>query len=204
MKKRCGFVVLFLMVALFLWTAPAMSAMVASDLTITEEWGHGGFNGAYFTVNTTLSDIEAFAVGNDQAADAFIDYNNFYGTISLPPEGWAGTIAYKSEGDKWYYDVWGEGGFSSIALTWLDSAVGFDSYMFAFLFYGSSENTLLAGFTDGFCGSTEFPMSPFAAHTTLGTTITGETSAVPIPGAVWLLGSGIMGIMAIRRRKETV
>jgi len=29
-------------------------------------------------------------------------------------------------------------------------------------------------------------------------------NAVPIPGAVWLLGSGIMGIMAIRRRKETV
>ena len=199
MKKRCGFVVLFLMVALFLWTAPAMSATV-----ITEEWGHGGFYGAYFTVNTTLSNIEAFAVGNDQAAEAFIDYNNLYGTTSPPPAGWAGTIAYKGEGDKWYYDVWGEGGFSSIALTWLDSAAGFDSYMSAFLFYGSSENTLSAGFTDGFCGSTEFFASPFAAHTTLGTTITGETSAVPIPGAVWLLGSGIMGIMAIRRRKETV
>ncbi len=203
MKKRCGFVVLFLMMALFLWTAPAMSATVASDLTITEEWGHGGFNGAYFTVNTTLNNIEAFAVGNDQATDAFIDSSDWYGTTSPPPAGWVGTIAYKGEGN-WYYSVWEGGGFSSIALTWLDGAAEFDSYASAFLFYGSSENTLSAGFTDGFCGSTEFPMSPFAAHTTIGTTITGETSAVPIPGAVWLLGSGIMGMMAIRRRKETV
>ncbi len=201
MKKRCGFAVLFLMVALFLWTAPAMSA--TSVVTITEEWGHGGFNGAYFTVNTISSNIEAFAVGNNQATGAFIDYNNLYGTTSPPPAGWAGTVAYKNEGN-WYYYVWGEGGISPIPLTWLDNATGFDSYTSAFLFYGSSENRLSAGFTDGFCGNTGFPASPFAVHTTLGTTITGETTAVPIPGAVWLLGSGIMGIMAIRRRKKTV
>ena len=71
MKKRCGFVVLFLMIVLPLWTAPAMSAM--TTVTITEEWGHGGFNGAYFTVNTILDNIEAFAVGNNQATNAFID-----------------------------------------------------------------------------------------------------------------------------------
>jgi hypothetical protein len=28
------------------------------------------------------------------------------------------------------------------------------------------------------------------------------TSAVPIPGAVWLLGSGLLGLVAIRRRKK--
>ncbi len=30
----------------------------------------------------------------------------------------------------------------------------------------------------------------------------GEFSSVPIPGALWLLGSGLLGIMGIRRRKN--
>jgi len=30
----------------------------------------------------------------------------------------------------------------------------------------------------------------------------GELANVPIPGAVWLLGSGLMGMVAIRRRKS--
>ena len=32
---------------------------------------------------------------------------------------------------------------------------------------------------------------------------TRESSAVPIPGAVWLLGSGVIGLGIIRRRKQT-
>ena len=31
-----------------------------------------------------------------------------------------------------------------------------------------------------------------------------SVNAVPIPGAVWLLGSGLLGLVAIRRRFEKV
>jgi hypothetical protein len=30
----------------------------------------------------------------------------------------------------------------------------------------------------------------------------GDVSAVPVPGAVWLLGSGLLGLIGIRRRRE--
>ncbi len=33
-------------------------------------------------------------------------------------------------------------------------------------------------------------------------TITAETSAVPVPAAVWLFGSGLMGLVGIARRKK--
>ena len=30
-----------------------------------------------------------------------------------------------------------------------------------------------------------------------------DTAAVPIPGAIWLLGSGILGLVGLRKRKNS-
>ena len=97
---------------------------------------------------------------------------------------------------------------SGRALTWLDGADGFADYDQAFLYtswgWGDSgySGYLDRGFTNGYWGNTQQLASPFAAYSPTEGTITGKTSAVPIPGALWLLSSGLFGLVTIRRRKQ--
>jgi len=55
-------------------------------------------------------------------------------------------------------------------------------------------------------GTTGTLQSYIQGTATLGTngllTITGNTSAVPLPAAVWLLGSGLMGLVGVSRRRK--
>ena len=30
----------------------------------------------------------------------------------------------------------------------------------------------------------------------------GDTNEVPVPGAIWLLGSGLLGLVGVRRRRQ--
>ena len=207
MKKRYGFVVLFLMTALFLWTTPAMSVTslyfnVTESSVYNNDGVYGGYYELYFTVDNTYSDIREFAVGNNDAGSVWVNVEASHAPKTLTE----GLIAEKDESGRWRVEK--DGGYRD--LSWLDNASGFDKYSKAFLYtsWGYSESGyngyLEMEYTNGYGGNTQQPMSPFAAYSEGSGTITGETTAVPIPGAVWLLVSGIMGIMAIRRRKETV
>ena len=50
-------------------------------------------------------------------------------------------------------------------------------------------------------GNFGFGLDPDCHFYNKGITFTLETNAVPIPGAVWLLGSGLLGLVTIRRRR---
>ena len=177
------------------WLQPARADAAVAVLEITELWDDGM---VYFAVETTYSDIVEFAVGNNDAAGAFIDY----GASSPPPSAWWGNIAWQSEG-QWYVSG---GGIGTRDLNWLENVTDFDNYSFAFFYSSYSSGNygtpLNPGLTSGFEGTTGGPCSPFAAFDTSAGTITGETTVIPIPAAVWLLGSGLIGLVGLRRRRS--
>jgi hypothetical protein len=104
-----------------------------------------------------------------------------------------------------------------------DREVTLDIYDIAFNLVDENDNTGFALYVDGssvynfaFSGMrTEYYTNNEWTGTTFGIfsnsyrgftieelAVTGEVSAVPVPAAVWLFGSGLIGLMAVARRKR--
>jgi hypothetical protein len=213
MKQMVGcLVALVLMAGWAGFGQPAAVEAASADpsFTVTEaseffDWGDGfTFYNLDFTVtNEGYADIREFAIGNNDADGACVNTGPF------SPEFLIDGLVAEKIGGSWKTQIGWDAGPIYRPLAWLDGAAGFEVYTSAFLFtswgYGDTgySGFLEEGFTDGYWGTTAYFSSPFAAYSEVsGTTITGETSAVPIPPAVLLLGSGLLGLVAVRRRKK--
>jgi hypothetical protein len=75
--------------------------------------------------------------------------------------------------------------------------------------YGGTNTDLLAFFNNGGSTKLSFQFSPAKSLTTLttelfnGTSFNGSASAVPVPGAFLLMGSGLFGIVGLGLRKKS-
>ena len=63
--------------------------------------------------------------------------------------------------------------------------------------YADETNTL-----DGSTFVQTFASGQWVIDPTLGKVSYSQVSAVPVPAAVWLLGSGLVGLVGISRRKQ--
>ena len=194
---------LFLIVAVLF----CMAGIVNADNTFTiNEIMVGDYNNEIeFTVNNSYTNIVEFVVGNNNAQNA---YRLYEGTAPALLEGY---LLEKMD-NHWMAISWrGEEKTILREIRWMDDLPEFIDYQYAFLFTSWQEDGyggyfgdyLELGETSGYMGHTEMVGSPFAALRARAGLIVGETthSAVPIPGAVWLLGSGLLCMMAIRKRK---
>ncbi len=188
---------------LLLLVSSASLAAPTADMTVIEQWD-STYNYVDFTVGIspgTLS-VAAFAVGsNDLIREAYI--NEDYTDLA----GWTGTIGdYVNSNWSEYlgrrqYGALPSLGGQTIDLSFLSDA----DHSHAFIYYQTDTAggvMLTDGLWSGFEGMVQTPGSAFVAFDARGNIIaTGETSSVPLPGAVWLLSSGVIGLLVMRRHK---
>lgn len=184
----------------------------AAVLQITESEGDRyGFENEnvelFFSVDNTYSDIREFAVGNNGAFAA-----GYRDDLALNPTAHLieAYVVHKVDGSWRTYDENSSDGWRQ--LTWMNQASNFDGFSTAFLYTSMcgdcSEFTgfLEMGTTDGYAGDALDPQSPFAAYSEsngVNNPIIG-TTVVPVPAATWLFGSGLLGLVGIARRKQSV
>jgi len=175
-------------------------------VSIEEHWNAGS---GYFAVtnNSTATNLHAFAVANDSFTEVWTASSSewvaqligraewevgfawaaaFGSPIFDGPDGWTPPDTSSVTWDTYFGSA-----YDQVALY----ATGFD------LGGGTYANMPIApGDTnDQFFFSSEGPASPFVAFGPDGILGSGETTVVPIPPAVWLLGSAVIGLIAVGR-----
>lgn len=84
-----------------------------------------------------------------------------------------------------------------------NAGTGFGSSLYFYYITGSGGSTLAQATKTAFANATGDGMWSLSANGTATYTIPG-VSAVPVPAAAWLFGSGLLGLVGIARRKRPV
>lgn len=202
------------------WVGFALSAVVmglsasAQAVSINEIYDPFTGEGRFDVFNNSSSGLYMFAVANDgvnsswsnrpdwatgivQKADWNADALNAINSSMAP---WGG------EATGWTLPTIGTNSWDGLFGATTNQVVvyltGFNFYDFA----GYADDHLAPGGAslNEFRFSTNFPASPFVAWDGNGNILAqGNTShtVVPVPAAIWLLGSGLLGLAGVVRRR---
>ncbi|NOX08912.1 MAG: hypothetical protein GXP22_05395 [Gammaproteobacteria bacterium] len=164
-----------------------------------------GFSGE-FVVHTDYDQIYGFAVANDTAIDSF---------IFIPPSntiltGWQTAIVSDVDWDAGFLF---DDGFGSSITSWetpdtslLPFSSWSDGASQAIVYWAGDGIKPLSPYssTGGFMFEAGFSASPFLVFGdgfVPGGEVTNEISSVPLPAAVWLFGSALIGLFGFVRRR---
>lgn len=202
------------MINLLVLTALLLVASNVRAVTINETFitppVYGPGDAEFTVTNDSGSDIYAFFVANDSATNTWTNNN-----------GWNDSIMSSAEWNHEATNINYLGGYDNPVYT---STLGsfdalFSGYnqvlMYSFNYYnfnGLEANPdaqpIANGATVGdFNFTTQILASPFVAIDINGNIVgSGEAvhgvSAVPVPAAAWLFGSGLLGLVGFARRKK--
>ncbi len=195
MKNQNTFKALF--IAGLLFAASSAQAVIIDEYFSWIEpefnWGQGEF----VVTNDSAEDIYMFAVGNDDALDAY----------SLNSLNWESRIVSSLDWDYGQYLDFGGNLLLTSDVGAFDTLFpGFSTvFMYAYSVEMGSDAPLAAGSTEGgFFFETGTPFSPFVAVGLTGNIIaTGQTvHVVPLPAAAWLFSFGLAALGLVGRRRR--
>jgi hypothetical protein len=192
----------------------ALSNYLAAAKTAgqTLEWGVVGvqFPGATATANIKATGADLTVFDAPAAAGANIGANYGLGTIQtigngfdtdaryLAPTYAAGGSVYAFGSGSTAANVWGAGGDSGNGGSTnlynqspAQDGIGLDSAVSLYGITGNGDKTSVQSYILG----TNLTLS------SAGVLSIGSTSPVPLPAAVWLFGSGLLGLIGVGRRK---
>lgn len=188
-----------------------IAASSAQAVIIEEQWLAydpliGGGEAEYTVTNDSASSIYAFFVANDNATNVWSTNN-----------GWNSTTIESFEWDNPDSNINYLGGVDNPIYTtslglFADLFTGYNqALMYTFNYYNqngldANPDALPIAVGDtvgGFFFTTEELASPFVAIDQNGNIVgTGNAvHVVPVPAAVWLFGSGLIGLVGVARRK---
>ena len=125
------------------------------------------------------------------AAGVFFGFNN---QLPANPLGSANTVAVTSASNAFFNNGYGNnfGGAGSF-----NNTAGLNEAAEFFFFHGIGDGGLGATQADKFAGK-------WAVNFTQGgaASVSYSVNAVPVPAAVWMLGSALCGLVTIKRRKD--
>lgn len=204
-----------LLVTTFLLSGSANAVTIVPNLLVNEVYDPPTGTGYFNVSNSALSEgMYAFAVANDYVTYSYSTRPNWYTTIVQKTDwdssGWEAVTGPGSTPVGWTFPVVGsnswDGYFGASTnqavfyVTGVSTSVGLES---GEAVYADDHLAPGASSINEFRFSTMQPASPFVAWTQDGSVLAqGNTleTVVPVPAAVWLLGSGLLGLIGVARR----
>jgi len=185
----------FLAIASTIVAASSANAVAFNPIAITETYNELTHIGSYSVTNHSGDEVFAFALGNNVATDASTTYRNHWSAITLTEAEWNKGVYLGGN----YINLEGGIGFNTSEVPFQNA---FPGYTKANVYSMIDDTNILPGETTGyeFFYNATLPASPFLVMFNSGGVSAGQATVVPLPNALVLFATGLMGFIGYKRK----